>query len=417
MDQMKMKQIFCEVPDVVVIPESQLDLRSDDEISEQLLRFQPVLSEKNIWTFWDTGYNDMRPYVKRFIIGWVRRLGREWTVRVLDHVERSPVNVNKFLDSIDLFTAFKDRTMTGPYVGAHSGDVVRLPLLYHYGGIWMDAGTMLFRHVDNICWKVLADPATPYEIAGFASGTNPDEDTRLDGFIAAEPGNDMIMNGFIAARKGNEFIKRWHAVFLEIWKGRTDCTGIQDHPLLRQVPKIRVPADIQEKFDIDNSLVNDYSAHFLAFKRARMTQDSTDGFDGPRYWEDHAFVLPVEETFLAQIFCKFNGQFQYDLLATSRESVKPINQQTLAKELVHKLLSRASTMKLSHGLNNHKLVHLSKIWEQSEKENEDIAPGTYAEFLSWGSIHLEQTREIKPLPVRCGGRRLKASILEVVEDM
>ena len=396
-----MSPSFAETSELRLIPLSRCDTRSDEEIISTLLQYQPITSEKNVWTFWDTGFWEMRPYVRRNIIGWVRRLGPDWTVRVLDHIDGSPLNVSTFLEATEFHDAFNNRTMTGLYVGAHSGDVVRLPLLYHYGGVWMDAGTMLFRHIDDICWKVLEDPSTPYEIAGFAPGT--------------EPGNDVIMNGFIAAKKGNGFIKRWHDVYLEIWKCRTDCIGLQSHPLLRQVKKVEVPKDLQITFGIDNSLMNDYVTHALAFKRIRMLQDPSDGFNGPQYWGKHAFVLPVQETFLAQILTKFDGQRQYNLLSLPREAVAPTDRDPAAENLVQELLSHASTMKLSHGLKNNKLVHLSKLWDLPENADADIEPGTFAAYLRWGSIHLEQTRSLEPLPVRCAPEVLKAGTLEVVE--
>lgn len=394
---------FTETLDLVRIPASRLDPRSDEDIAASLQQYHPVTSsDKNVWTLWDTGFANMRPYVRRNIIGWVRRLGPDWTVRVVDKVPGSPLHVENFLDPGELPEAFGAGTMTGPYAGVHSADMVRLPLIYRHGGIWMDAGTTLFRHVDDICWNAISDPATPYEISGFAPGT--------------EPGNDVIMNGFIAAKRGNPFIERWHKVFLEIWKGRTDCIGLQSHPLLRQVKKVEVPKDMQIKFGIDNSLMNDYVAHVLAFKRVRMLRDAEDGFDGPKYWTERAYVLPVQETFQAQIICEFNGQRQYDLLAMSRgDDVKPEERDPVAEQLVHSLLSGASTMKLSHGLKNNKLVHLAKLWDLPENAEADIAPGTYAAYLRWGSVHLEQTRKLEPLPIQCNGPVLEARLLEVVE--
>jgi len=343
----------------------------------------------------------MRPYVRRNIIGWVRRLGPDWTVRVLDHVEGSALNVSTFLDSEEFHEAFNERTMTGPYVGAHSGDVIRLPLLWHYGGVWMDAGTMLFRHMDKICWDVLSDPSTPYEIAGIVPGT--------------DPGNDVIMNGFIACKKGNGFIRRWHDVYLEIWKGRTDCIGLQKHPLLGPVKKVQVPQVLQDTFGIDNDLMNDYVTHSLSFKRVRMLQDPNDGFNGSEYWERHAFVLPVSETFLAQILSKFDGKRQFELLSLPREGVAPADRDPEAEKFVQELLSHASTMKFSHGLKNNKMVHLSKFWDLPDNADADIAPGTFAAFLRWSSTHLEQARSLEPLPVKCSPEILKAGVLEVVE--
>ena len=69
----------------------------------------------------------------------------------------------------------------------------------------MDAGTFLFRHIDDICWKKIEDADSPYELAGFV--------------LQMWPGVECMLNGFIATKRKNPFIKRWHDIFLEIWKG------------------------------------------------------------------------------------------------------------------------------------------------------------------------------------------------------
>ena len=66
----------------------------------------------------------------------------------------------------------------------------------------MDAGTSLFRDLDEIYWSRLEDPKTQYEMAGL---TMPQGGAKRKGFL----------NHFIAARKGNPFVKRWHDVSLE----------------------------------------------------------------------------------------------------------------------------------------------------------------------------------------------------------
>lgn len=81
--------------------------------------------------------------------------------------------------------------MTGPYVGPHSADFLRGAALHAYGGVWMDVGNMLFRHLDDICWKQLADESSPYTVS---------VPWMFDQHMA---------NHFIAARKGDDFIKRW----------------------------------------------------------------------------------------------------------------------------------------------------------------------------------------------------------------
>ena len=387
---------FVETAELKLIPLSRLDLRTDEEIIASLLTPQPIKSQKNIWTFWDTGFWQMRPYVRRNVIGWVRRLGQTWTVRVLDHVPGSPNNVESLLESSWFHSAFNNGTMTGEYVGAHKADLIRLPLLYVYGGIWMDAGTTLFRHVDAICWDAIEDPETPYEISGFV----------MEG--------DVMLNGFIATKKGNGFIKRWHDVYLEMWKDRTDCIGLHDHPLVRDV-EINLPSDAREAlFGHDMGLFHDYVSHFLAFKRVRMLEDPSDNFNGLEYWQRHAYLLSTWETFLHQRILHFNGQRQFDLFSLPREGLLPGDRNQDAESLVNTLLACSSTMKLSHGLKKSKLILLAKLWDLPENEDADIKPGTFAAYLRWGSEHLEQTRVIEPLPVNCTGNMIKAGVTEVV---
>ena len=123
----------------------------------------------------------------------------------------------------------------------------------------------------------------------------------------------------------------------------------------------------------------------------------------------------MQETFLAQILCEFDGQRQYDLLSLPRETVAPDARDPAAENLVRSLLSNASTMKLSHGLKNNKLIHLAKLWDLPENADADIVPGTYSAYLRWGSVHLEQTRTLEPLPVKCDGGVIRAGVLEPVE--
>ena len=81
--------------------------------------------------------------------------------------------------------------MVGPYTGPHSADFLRGACLYLYGGVWMDIGIVLIRQLDNICWRQLEDPKSPFEVSvPWIYGT-------------------VMANHFVASRKDNPFIKRW----------------------------------------------------------------------------------------------------------------------------------------------------------------------------------------------------------------
>jgi hypothetical protein len=167
------------------------DQRSDEEILASLTQYAPVTSEKNIWAFWHSGVSNMPGWCQRNVIDWVRICGLSWTVHVLDNVTDSPNYALKHVSADLLPEAFVKQEMDGPYVGPHSADFLRGACLVQHGGVFIDVGCMLFRHMDRIGWDKLEDPNTPYN-------------------IAVPLMYDQVMaNHFVAARKGDPFIKRW----------------------------------------------------------------------------------------------------------------------------------------------------------------------------------------------------------------
>ena len=111
------------------IPHSRLDPRTDEEIAETLCTYRPVSSEKNVWAFWDKGFRELRPWCRRNILAWVRRLGPSWTVRVLDLVPDSPNHVYQFVTPDNFPATFNEGTMDGPNRAQHASDFTRLAVL------------------------------------------------------------------------------------------------------------------------------------------------------------------------------------------------------------------------------------------------------------------------------------------------
>lgn len=168
-----------------------VDPRPDEEILSSMEQYRPVTSEKNIWAFWDSGLRAIPSWCQRNVIGWARICGPDWTIRVLDMVPDSSNHVLKFVDREMLPEAFLSGTMDGHHAGQHSADFIRGPLLLRYGGVSMDVGCLLIRHIDRICWDLLEDPDSPYEIA------------------VPVLYDQTIANHFVAARKNNAFIEKW----------------------------------------------------------------------------------------------------------------------------------------------------------------------------------------------------------------
>ena len=115
---------------LVQIPPSRLDPRTDEEIAETLCAYRPVTSERNVWAFWDEGFLALRPWYRRNVLAWVRRLGPSWTVRVLDLVPHSPNHVHRFVAPENFPAAFNQGTMDGPNKAQHASDLTRLAVLF-----------------------------------------------------------------------------------------------------------------------------------------------------------------------------------------------------------------------------------------------------------------------------------------------
>lgn len=170
-----------------------LDSRSDEEILRSLKDSLPVTSERNIWAFWHSGIESMPDWCKRNVANWARLCGSSWVIRVLDNLPNSPNNALNWIEADQLPEAFVTQNMEGPrsWTGPHSADFLRGICLYRYGGVWIDVGAILMRTIDDICWRELEDPRSPYQVAApWLSGNS-------------------VLNAFIASRKGDPFIKAW----------------------------------------------------------------------------------------------------------------------------------------------------------------------------------------------------------------
>ncbi|KAH7026798.1 capsule polysaccharide biosynthesis protein, partial [Macrophomina phaseolina] len=365
-----------------------IDTRSDEEIMAAVRACPPVTdSQKNVWAFWHSGFDNMPGWTKRNVVGWVRRLGPAWTVRVLDHVPGSAASVSRFVPAELLPDAFTAGTMGGRYAATHKADLVRLPLLQLYGGAWIDVGTLLLRHLDDL-WAVLEDGGNSYELAALSYPCRPDEDS--------------VINPFLVATRGSAVVERWHRVYLELWKGATEATGFCRHPLLRHLRPYRTPTeDINcHELTIEAEAIMDYGAQVLCLERLRDLHDPDDGFDGRDCFERRIFMLPaLREMWQYQVATGFSGAAQFALL-TERYDVPAAErspQWHRALRFVHELLAGSLLMKMCHGPADALESSLADILDAPENDGRDCAPGTFAAYLRYGAVHFDQTRPLEPV--------------------
>ncbi|OWO99359.1 hypothetical protein B2J93_8756 [Marssonina coronariae] len=165
----------------------------------------------------------MYPSYQQTVVDWVRKLGRSWTVRIVDLAEDSPNNVYKFVGRGWFLECFNQQTMNGPHAAQHAADLVRLPLLYVHGGVWMDVGNMLLMHLDHRFCDALSAHHSPYEMGAWV----------ISGQVRKQWGS--FGNYMLAARKGDAFIENCHNGYKELWKGRTNAEDFHKLPLIQDI--------------------------------------------------------------------------------------------------------------------------------------------------------------------------------------
>ncbi|KAJ8131236.1 hypothetical protein O1611_g2393 [Lasiodiplodia mahajangana] len=369
------------------------DKRTDDEILHSLLKYQPVVSEKNVWTFWDSGVDGMPAWCRRNVISWVRICGPQWTVRILDSNPESPNYAPKYVPK-GLPDSFYDNTMDGTHSGPHSADFLRGACLYEYGGAWVDSSTFLMRSMDDICWNQLEDSTSPWR-------------------VAVPVMSDTLLNCFLAARKHDPFIKRWHDVFMKTWEGRTNADGLAQHPLL--LPIIPSLVESLEKQMGDGAGLNapmdklvEYGAQIACWRRVCMLEDVGDGFSGVDYWLENILWIDLTRELLRPFYDQATNlpvfsraQEIFNLLSLKRDDPSDSAQHRKAEELVWAQLTESSMMKVGTIKGMVDWVSLSTLWNMPENLGKDCEPGTFAELLRQVPLNFKQTREgiltLKPI--------------------
>jgi hypothetical protein len=355
------------------------DSRTDADIITALNKHVPVSSEKNIWTYWHAGVDAMPSWNKRIICDWVRLHGPEWTVRVLNTVPGHPNHALNWLEPDQLPETFVKGTMTGPYIGPHSADFQRGATIYRYGGAWLDVSCILFRSLDKICWDQLADENSPFTIS------------------AATQFDAIMSNAFIAARKGDPFIKAWHELFMHLWKGEKDWTGILKSALIMSfIQNINFShseaAGYHWKFTVDPTTVLGYIGQVLSWCRVSSLQEPNGGFDGVDYYTKHVLCFDaLSEIWAAEKTIGFDGNDLHEVFTTRRDADPESKEYKKAYEATWRLLTESSLQKITHGKNLTTDIHCGVLLDQ--QEGSDCAPGTFGELLRYGRVHFEQTRE------------------------
>ncbi|MCJ1401609.1 hypothetical protein MMC11_004825 [Xylographa trunciseda] len=373
---------------VHAIPAHLLDLRPDSEVDHDLLHPKPISDEKNIWFFWHTGFTHMHPYTQRNIRAWHRRFSRQgWTIRVINRLPSSPLNVANFLDISDPDTfpqAFIDGTIGGDYAPQHTSDLVRFPLLLQYGGVYADVGMIQIGDLDRLWHETVGNPASRFEVLAYNAGSVEERD---------------LTNYFLVSGRNNPFFARSHKLLLQLWAadgGKTSTEGMHSSPLLEGVPLMEPSVTIEDgegKIGAEelNRMLSDYIIQGQVMTMVMGLVDEEDGWDGPKYVVEHVYAIDyMVGSQLINEFTAWNGQKAFDLMSLllPKEGEEESADQKQAREIVETCLKKSFGFKLAHGLILRVLgPTLGSLWRKHEGSDDVL--GTYAHWFRHGTVYWE----------------------------
>jgi hypothetical protein len=371
------------------IPTNLLDLRTDSEVDHDILHPKPIINEKNIWFFWHTGYTTMHPYAQRNVRVWHRRFSPQgWSIRVLDRLPSSVLNVSNFLNTSDprIFPrAFTDGTIGGDYAAQHTSDLVRWPLLLKYGGVYADVGMIQLGDLDRLWRDTIGNPSSPFEVLSYDA--------------AGIAGCICLANYFLASGRNNPLFARCHRLFLQLWDadgGKTSTEGMHGSVLLKGVPLMGGQITIEEGRSIGKEevsrMLTDYIIQGQVMSMVMGLVDDEDGWDGPEYVAKHVYAMGfIVGSQLLNDMTAWDGQKAFDLMSLSlpKEGEVENAEQKEAREIIETCLQRSFGLKLSHGLILRLIGDsLGTMWRKHE--GSDDVPGTYAHWLRYASMYLNQ---------------------------
>ena len=370
------------------IPDHLLDLRPDAEIDHDLFEPPQILSDKNVWFFWHSGYANMHPYTLRNVRAWHRRLSKKgWTIRVLDRQSSSPLNVTNFLDVSDPGTfpkAFIDGTIGGDYAPQHTSDLVRWPLLLKYGGVYADVGMIQIGDLDRLWSETVGNPNSQSKVLSYDSGGI----------------GRGLTNYFLASEPNNPFFERCHRLLMQLWAedgGKVSTDGMHQSPLLKGVPLMGGNFTIEEEGKTIGpeeaaGMLTDYIIQGQVMSMVMALVDDEGGWNGPEYVADHVYA--IEFTVGSQLINEitaWDGRKAFKLMSLPlpKAGEAEEDQQKQARGIVEACLQKSFGFKLAHGLILRVFAEtLGSLWRKHE--GSDNVPGTYAHWMRHGTVYWNQ---------------------------
>ncbi|WFF39528.1 capsular polysaccharide synthesis protein [Moraxella nasibovis] len=169
--------------------------------------------QKIIWQYWGQGVNGDLPDIVKLCFKSVDKYKGDYQVIRLDDD-----NLSDYLEFPDFVFEKRQNPQFKP---AFFADILRLALLYHYGGVWVDATILLTAPIDE---RILAQDFFMFSRHPNAGNQDFWENFNADYFGWHKHHYVNILNSFIVAKQGNNLAYDSLQLMLNFWHTQNHIT-------------------------------------------------------------------------------------------------------------------------------------------------------------------------------------------------
>ncbi|WP_253850309.1 capsular polysaccharide synthesis protein [Moraxella nonliquefaciens] len=169
--------------------------------------------QKIIWQYWGQGIDDNLPNIVKLCFASIDKYKGDSTVIRLDDD-----NIHEYLDLPDFIW---QKRQNPEFKHAFFADLIRLALLYAYGGIWIDATILLTNEIND---NIKHQDFFMFQRCPNALNKQFWQNFNIDYFGWDDGHLVNVLNSFIVAKKNHELIGICLDLLLNFWKNQSHIT-------------------------------------------------------------------------------------------------------------------------------------------------------------------------------------------------
>ncbi|KAG9189824.1 hypothetical protein G6011_06692 [Alternaria panax] len=147
---------------------------------------------------------------------------------------------------------------------------------------------------------------------------------------------------------------------------------------------------------LDEQTIIGYIRQCVAWMSLTWLQEPDGSFDDVKYWAKKVLLWnALPEDFPAETTISFDGANILKVFYTRVEADEDEVEFAQAKKAAWTVMTQSVMREIIHGKELTYTPHCGTLLDLPDNEGKNVAPGTFGELLRYGSVHLEQTREMQ----------------------